>query len=118
MGGGVVEAMRRRVDELLELVQLQGFGDRYPSQLSGGQRQRVAMARALAVQPRVLLLDEPFSSLDAKVRKALPAWPRHVHDAMHVTPLIVTHEQQAAMQVPDLYMVMKHGRDEQTGTHA
>jgi sulfate transport system ATP-binding protein len=79
------EAIRRRVDELLELVQMQGLGNRYPSQLSGGQRQRVALARALAVQPRVLLLDEPFSALDAKVRKELRAWLRNLHDEMHVT---------------------------------
>ena len=112
------EAIRRRVDELLELVQLQGFGNRYPSQLSGGQRQRVALARALAVQPRVLLLDEPFSALDAKVRKELRAWLRNLHDEMHVTTVIVTHDQEEAMEVADRIVVMNHGRVEQIGTPA
>jgi sulfate transport system ATP-binding protein len=112
------EAIRRRVDELLELVQLQGFGQRYPSQLSGGQRQRVALARALAVQPRVLLLDEPFSALDAKVRKELRAWLRNLHDEMHVTTVIVTHDQEEAMEVADRIVVMNHGRIEQIGTPA
>ena len=112
------EAIRRRVDELLELVQLQGFGNRYPSQLSGGQRQRVALARALAVQPRVLLLDEPFSALDAKVRKELRAWLRNLHDEMHVTTVIVTHDQEEAMEVADKIVVMNHGRVEQIGTPA
>jgi sulfate transport system ATP-binding protein len=112
------EAIRRRVDELLELVQLQGFGNRYPSQLSGGQRQRVALARALAVQPRVLLLDEPFSALDAKVRKELRAWLRNLHDEMHVTTVIVTHDQEEAMEVADRIVVMNHGRIEQIGTPA
>ncbi|MFM7653188.1 MAG: sulfate/molybdate ABC transporter ATP-binding protein [Vulcanococcus sp.] len=112
------EAIRRRVDELLELVQLQGFGHRYPSQLSGGQRQRVALARALAVQPRVLLLDEPFSALDAKVRKELRAWLRNLHDEMHVTTVIVTHDQEEAMEVADRIVVMNHGRIEQIGTPA
>ena len=112
------EAIRRRVDELLELVQLQGFGNRYPSQLSGGQRQRVALARALAVQPRVLLLDEPFSTLDAKVRKELRAWLRHLHDEMHVTTVIVTHDQEEAMEVADRIVVMNQGRIEQIGTPA
>jgi len=111
-------AIRRRVDELLELVQLQGFGGRYPSQLSGGQRQRVALARALAVQPRVLLLDEPFSALDAKVRKELRAWLRNLHDEMHVTTVIVTHDQEEAMEVADKIVVMNHGRIEQIGTPA
>ena len=112
------EAIRRRVDELLELVQLQGFGHRYPSQLSGGQRQRVALARALAVQPRVLLLDEPFSALDAKVRKELRAWLRNLHDEMHVTTVIVTHDQEEAMEVADRIVVMNHGRIEQVGSPA
>ena len=112
------DAIRRRVDELLELVQLQGFGNRYPSQLSGGQRQRVALARALAVQPRVLLLDEPFSALDAKVRKELRAWLRNLHDEMHVTTVIVTHDQEEAMEVADKIVVMNHGRVEQIGTPA
>jgi sulfate transport system ATP-binding protein len=112
------DAIRRRVDELLELVQLQGFGNRYPSQLSGGQRQRVALARALAVQPRVLLLDEPFSALDAKVRKELRAWLRNLHDEMHVTTVIVTHDQEEAMEVADRIVVMNEGRIEQIGTPA
>ncbi|MFM9100151.1 MAG: sulfate/molybdate ABC transporter ATP-binding protein, partial [Cyanobium sp.] len=112
------DAIRRRVDELLELVQLQGFGNRYPSQLSGGQRQRVALARALAVQPRVLLLDEPFSALDAKVRKELRAWLRNLHDEMHVTTVIVTHDQEEAMEVADRIVVMNEGRVEQIGTPA
>ena len=112
------DAIRRRVDELLELVQLQGFGNRYPSQLSGGQRQRVALARALAVQPRVLLLDEPFSALDAKVRKELRAWLRNLHDEMHVTTVIVTHDQEEAMEVADRIVVMNKGRIEQIGTPA
>jgi sulfate transport system ATP-binding protein len=112
------DAIRRRVDELLELVQLQGFGNRYPSQLSGGQRQRVALARALAVQPRVLLLDEPFSALDAKVRKELRAWLRNLHDEMHVTTVIVTHDQEEAMEVADRIVVMNQGRIEQIGTPA
>jgi len=112
------DAIRRRVDELLELVQLQGYGSRYPSQLSGGQRQRVALARALAVQPRVLLLDEPFSALDAKVRKELRAWLRNLHDEMHVTTVIVTHDQEEAMEVADRIVVMNEGRVEQIGTPA
>ena len=112
------DAIRRRVDELLELVQLQGLGSRYPSQLSGGQRQRVALARALAVQPRVLLLDEPFSALDAKVRKELRAWLRTLHDEMHVTTVIVTHDQEEAMEVADKIVVMNHGKVEQIGTPA
>lgn len=108
----------QRVDELLELVQLRGFGQRYPSQLSGGQRQRVALARALAVQPRVLLLDEPFSALDAKVRKELRAWLRNLHDEMHVTTVIVTHDQEEAMEVADKIVVMNNGAIEQVGTPA
>jgi sulfate transport system ATP-binding protein len=112
------EAIRRRVDELLDLVQLRGFGARFPSQLSGGQRQRVALARALAVQPRVLLLDEPFSALDAKVRKELRAWLRNLHDEMHVTTVIVTHDQEEAMEVADRIVVMNEGRIEQIGTPA
>jgi sulfate transport system ATP-binding protein len=112
------EAIRQRVDELLELVQLKGYGHRYPSQLSGGQRQRVALARALAVQPRVLLLDEPFSALDAKVRKELRAWLRNLHDEMHVTTVIVTHDQEEAMEVADRIVVMNEGRIEQIGSPA
>ena len=112
------EAIKRRVDELLNLVQLKGYGSRFPSQLSGGQRQRVALARALAVQPRVLLLDEPFSALDAKVRKELRAWLRNLHDEMHVTTVIVTHDQEEAMEVADRIVVMNEGRIEQIGTPA
>jgi len=112
------EAIRQRVDELLDLVQLRGYGGRYPSQLSGGQRQRVALARALAVQPRVLLLDEPFSALDAKVRKELRAWLRNLHDEMHVTTVIVTHDQEEAMEVADRIVVMNEGRIEQIGSPA
>lgn len=112
------EAIKRRVDELLDLVQLRGYGSRFPSQLSGGQRQRVALARALAVQPRVLLLDEPFSALDAKVRKELRAWLRNLHDEMHVTTVIVTHDQEEAMEVADRIVVMNEGRIEQIGTPA
>jgi sulfate transport system ATP-binding protein len=112
------EQIRQRVDELLQLVQLQGFGHRYPSQLSGGQRQRVSLARALAVQPKVLLLDEPFSALDAKVRKELRAWLRNLHDEMHVTTVIVTHDQEEAMEVADKIVVMNEGRIEQIGSPA
>ena len=93
--------VRRRVAELLDLVQLDGFGDRYPSQLSGGQRQRMALARALAVEPEVLLLDEPFGALDARVRSELRAWLRRLHDEMHVTTVFVTHDQEEAMEVSD-----------------
>lgn len=107
-----------RVEELLELVQLQGFGERYPSQLSGGQRQRVALARALAVQPRILLLDEPFGALDAKVRKELRMWLRQLHEEVHVTTVFVTHDQEEAMEVSDQIVVMNKGRVEQIGTPA
>ena len=110
--------IRPRVDELLQLVQLEGLGDRYPSQLSGGQRQRVALARALAVQPKVLLLDEPFGALDAKVRKELRAWLRHLHDEVSVTTVFVTHDQEEAMEVADQLVVMNKGRVEQVGTPA
>jgi sulfate/thiosulfate transport system ATP-binding protein len=109
---------RKRVTELLELVQLAGLGDRYPSQLSGGQRQRVALARALAVEPRVLLLDEPFGALDAKVRKDLRAWLRRLHDEVHVTTVFVTHDQEEAMEVSDKVVVMNKGKIEQCGTPA
>jgi sulfate/thiosulfate transport system ATP-binding protein len=109
---------KTRVDELLELVQLSGLGNRYPSQLSGGQRQRVALARALAVEPRVLLLDEPFGALDAKVRKDLRAWLRRLHDEVHVTTVFVTHDQEEAMEVSDKVVVMNKGQIEQTGTPA
>jgi sulfate transport system ATP-binding protein len=107
--------IRARVDELLELVQLPGLADRYPSQLSGGQRQRMALARSLAVQPSVLLLDEPFGALDARVRKELRAWLRHLHDEVHVTTVFVTHDQEEAMEVADRIVVMNHGQVEQVG---
>src|SRR5215211_4359525 len=107
--------IRRRVDELLELVQLPGLADRYPAQLSGGQRQRMALARALAVEPSVLLLDEPFGALDARVRKDLRAWLRRLHDEVHVTTVFVTHDQEEAMEVADRIVVMNHGRIEQIG---
>ena len=107
--------IRRRVDELLELVQLPGLAGRYPSQLSGGQRQRMALARALAVEPSVLLLDEPFGALDARVRKELRAWLRRLHDDVHVTTVFVTHDQEEAMEVADRIVVMNHGRVEQVG---
>ena len=110
--------VKARVEELLELVHLEGLGDRYPSQLSGGQRQRVALARALAVQPQVLLLDEPFGALDAKVRKDLRAWLRRLHDEVHVTTVFVTHDQEEAMEVADEIVVMNQGRIEQVGTPA
>ncbi len=108
--------IKNRVEELLELVQLHGLGDRYPSQLSGGQRQRMALARALAVEPQVLLLDEPFGALDAKVRKDLRSWLRHLHDTVHVTTVFVTHDQEEAMEVSDELVVMNQGRVEQVGS--
>jgi sulfate transport system ATP-binding protein len=107
--------IRSRVDELLELVQLHGLADRYPSQLSGGQRQRMALARALAVEPRVLLLDEPFGALDARVRKELRAWLRRLHDEVPVTTVLVTHDQEEAMEVADRVAVVNRGRIEQYG---
>ncbi|MBM0743924.1 TOBE-like domain-containing protein [Phormidium sp. CLA17] len=110
--------MKARVDELLELVQLHGLGDRYPSQLSGGQRQRVALARALAVEPNVLLLDEPFGALDAKVRKDLRVWLRRLHDEVHVTTVFVTHDQEEAMEVADEIVIMNKGKVEQVGSPA
>jgi sulfate transport system ATP-binding protein len=108
-------AIRDRVDQLLELVQLQGLGKRYPAQLSGGQRQRMALARALAVEPEVLLLDEPFGALDARVRKELRAWLRRLHDEVHVTTVFVTHDQEEAMDVADQIVLMNRGRVEQVG---
>jgi sulfate transport system ATP-binding protein len=105
----------QRVKELLALVQLDGLGDRYPSQLSGGQRQRVALARALAIEPRMLLLDEPFGALDAKVRKELRVWLRALHDKMGITTVFVTHDQEEAFAVADLVAVMNQGRIEQYG---
>jgi sulfate transport system ATP-binding protein len=110
------EAIRARVDELLELVHLEAYGDRYPSQLSGGQRQRMALARALAVEPKVLLLDEPFGALDATVRKELREWLRRLHDEVHVTTIFVTHDQEEAMEVARQIVVMNEGRIEQVGT--
>ena len=110
--------IKGRVEQLLELIQLSGLGDRYPSQLSGGQRQRVALARALAVEPEVLLLDEPFGALDAKVRKDLRAWLRHLHDEVNVTTVFVTHDQEEAMEVSDEVVVMNKGRVEQVGSPA
>jgi sulfate transport system ATP-binding protein len=108
--------IRERVDELLNLVQLPGLADRYPSQLSGGQRQRMALARALAVQPQVLLLDEPFGALDAKVRKDLRTWLRNLHEEMNVTTIFVTHDQEEAMDVAGQLVVMNQGRVEQSGS--
>ena len=108
--------IQARVHELLSLMQLEGLGDRYPSQLSGGQRQRVALARALAIEPRMLLLDEPFGALDAKVRKELRIWLRHIHDKAGVTTVFVTHDQEEAFAVADLVAVMNNGRIEQMGT--
>ena len=108
--------IRSRVHELLELVQLDGLAGRYPSQLSGGQRQRMALARALAVEPEVLLLDEPFGALDAKVRKDLRIWLRRLHDDVHVTTVFVTHDQEEAMDIAKQLVVMNEGRIEQTGS--
>jgi sulfate transport system ATP-binding protein len=108
-------AIRKRVDELLHLVQLDGLAERYPSQLSGGQRQRMALARALAVEPEVLLLDEPFGALDARVRKELRTWLRRLHDDVHVTTVLVTHDQEEAMDVADRIVLMNQGKIEQTG---
>jgi len=107
--------VRARADELLELVQLQGLADRYPTQLSGGQRQRVALARALAPRPKVLLLDEPFGALDARVRDELRSWLRRLHDEVHVTSLFVTHDQQEAFEVADQVVVFNKGKVEQMG---
>jgi sulfate transport system ATP-binding protein len=112
------DEIRRRVAELLELVHLEQFADRLPAQLSGGQRQRMALARALAVQPSVLLLDEPFGALDAQVRKELRGWLRRLHDEMHVTTVFVTHDQDEALEVADELVVINHGRVEQVGTPA
>ncbi len=105
-----------RVDELLNLVQLQNFGDRYPAQLSGGQRQRMGLARALAPEPQVLLLDEPFGALDARVRAELRDWLRQLHDVVHVTTVFVTHDQEEAMEISDQIAVINHGRLEQVGS--
>ena len=108
--------IRRKVEELLALVQLDYLGDRHPSQLSGGQRQRVALARALAVEPRVLLLDEPFGALDARVRQELRRWLRRLHEQIHVTSVFVTHDQEEALELADRVIVMNEGRIEQDGT--
>jgi sulfate transport system ATP-binding protein len=107
--------VRERVEELLHLVQLQGLGDRYPSQLSGGQRQRMGLARALAPEPQVLLLDEPFGALDARVRAELREWLKRLHDVVHVTTVFVTHDQEEAMEVADDIALLNHGRIEQVG---
>jgi sulfate/thiosulfate transport system ATP-binding protein len=111
-GKGVI---RERVNSLLGLVHLQGFADRFPNQLSGGQRQRMALARALAVEPKVLLLDEPFGALDARVRVELRTWLRRLHDEVHVTTIFVTHDQEEAMDVAEQIVVMNDGKVEQTG---
>jgi len=105
-----------RVYELLQLIQLDWLGDRYPSQLSGGQRQRVALARALAVEPRVLLLDEPFGALDAKVRRELRQWLRRLHDDLHIASVFVTHDQEEALEVADRVAILSDGNIEQVGT--
>ena len=108
--------IKARVHELLQMVQLDWLAGRYPSQLSGGQRQRIALARALAVEPRVLLLDEPFGALDAQVRKELRRWLRRMHDEMNITSVFVTHDQDEAMEVADRVVVLNRGRVEQVGT--
>jgi sulfate/thiosulfate transport system ATP-binding protein len=109
-------AITAKVTELLRLIQLENLGRRYPSQLSGGQRQRVALARALAIEPRVLLLDEPFGALDAKVRQGLRNWLRRLHDELHMTTVLVTHDQEEALEVSDRVVVMNQARIEQVGT--
>ena len=109
-------SIRARVKELLDLVQLDWLSNRYPSQLSGGQRQRIALARALAIEPRILLLDEPFGALDAKVRKELRQWLRSLHSEIHVTSIFVTHDQEEALEVANRVVVMDKGRIEQIGT--
>ena len=110
------EQIRRKVLDLLQLVQLDWLADRYPHQLSGGQRQRIALARALAVEPKVLLLDEPFGALDAKVRKELRRWLRRLHDELHITSIFVTHDQEEALEVADRVVLMNKGNVEQVGT--
>ena len=110
------DQIKKRVKELLDLVQLDWLRDRYPSQLSGGQRQRIALARALAIEPRILLLDEPFGALDAKVRKELRHWLRQLHEEIHVTSLFVTHDQEEALEVANRIVVMDRGKIEQIGT--
>ena len=108
--------IKRRVHELLQLVQLDWLADRYPAQLSGGQRQRIALARALAVEPQILLLDEPFGALDTKVRKELRRWLRRLHDELHVTSVFVTHDQEEALEVADRVVVMNKGNIEKVGS--
>ena len=108
--------IKKKVEELLKLVQLEWVGDRFPSQLSGGQRQRIALARALAVEPKILLLDEPFGSLDAKVRKELRQWLRRFHDKLGITSIFVTHDQEEALEVADRIVVMNEGKIVQVGT--
>jgi sulfate/thiosulfate transport system ATP-binding protein len=108
--------VKKKVAELLDLIQLSGLGDRYPAQLSGGQRQRVALARALAIEPKILLLDEPFGALDARVRKDLRAWLRQLHDRSHVTTVFVTHDRSDAMAIADKIAIMNKGYIEQVGT--
>jgi sulfate transport system ATP-binding protein len=110
--------IKAKVRQLLELVQLDWLADRYPPQLSGGQRQRIALARALAVEPKVLLLDEPFGALDAKVRKELRRWLRRLHDELHVTSIFVTHDQEEALEVADRIVLMNRGKIEQIGSPA
>jgi sulfate/thiosulfate transport system ATP-binding protein len=110
--------VRARVAELLELVGLAHLGKRYPSQLSGGQRQRMALARALAVEPDVLLLDEPFGALDARVRQELRAWLRRLHEEVHVTTIFVTHDQEEAMEIAEQIVVVNEGRIEQSASPA
>jgi sulfate transport system ATP-binding protein len=110
------DKIHKKVHDLLSLVQLQAMADRYPNQLSGGQRQRVALARALAVEPKMLLLDEPFGALDTKVRKELRRWLRRLHDELHITSILVTHDQEEALEAADRVVVMHQGHIEQTGT--
>lgn len=110
------QEIRRRVEKLLALIQLENLAERHPSQLSGGQRQRVALARALAIEPRVLLLDEPFGALDAKVRQGLRRWLRELHETISVTTVLVTHDQEEALEVADRIVIMNHGRIEQEGS--
>src|SRR5262245_55081605 len=109
------DKIQKKVNDLLALVQLQAMADRYPNQLSGGQRQRVALARALAVEPKMLLLDEPFGALDTKVRKELRRWLRRLHDELHITSILVTHDQEEALEAADRVVVMHQGHIEQTG---
>lgn len=110
------EVIKKKVTDLLKLVQLDWLAERYPSQLSGGQRQRIALARALAVEPKVLLLDEPFGALDAKVRKELRRWLRRLHDELQVTSIFVTHDQEEALEVADRVVLINHGKIEQAGS--